>query len=310
MISKEQFLKQQPVAARMLINGMKYDRLAHAYLFAGPKSAQKKEAAVLFAQSLVCPNKDENGLACQVCEDCRKIEEENSTDFLYVDKKGLNRADILDIQENFMHTSSSGNFHRVYVIDHFESAKPNAGNALLKFLEEPPEGIHAILLCQDTNQVLSTILSRCQIIKFAPVSKEDVLLNLKESMDEKTAAFFASINYTPEAAKEFTEDEEGFNALKKLTESYFPNPSSYKEIIQAQQFFNPKSAHYTKSWMGLFLDYLLYLFKNENNENLSAAAKLQIQIHIVDAIDMLKKNVDSALLMDKLYCQIRKVAKG
>lgn len=310
MISKEQFLKQQPVASRMLINAIQYDRLAHAYLFAGAKSAQKKEAAVLFAQSLICSHRDENGLACQKCPDCKKIEEGNSTDFLYVSKKGLNRSDILDIQENFMHTSSSGNLHRMYVIDQFETAKPNAQNALLKFLEEPPEGIHAILLCQDMNQVLSTILSRCQIIKFAPTSKEDVLFNLEECMDKPLAAFFALVNYTPDMAKEFTEDEKGLEDLKKLAESYFMNPSSYKEIIQAQQFFNPKSAHYSKSWMGLFLDYLLYLFKNEKNENISAAARLQIQVHIVDAIDMLKKNIDSALLMDKLYCQIRKVARG
>ena len=200
-MNKEELKAYQPVVYQTLSNALKRHRLAHAYLFEGDKSSPKKETALLFAQSLVCPHCDEDGFACQECEVCKRIENKESIDFQWIQggelkrqkhdfselnkkeeqKKDVNRIkkeDMKDLQKFFESTSLESENTRIYVLEGFDQATVDAQNTLLKFLEEPQEGIYGILLANEKSNVLPTIQSRAQWIHFRPSQKLHMIREL------------------------------------------------------------------------------------------------------------------------------------
>lgn len=132
-----------------LSNALKNQRVANAYLFHGPKGSSKLETAILFAQSIVCEHTDNDGFACQECESCKRIENEESLDYIIVSNDRIKKKDIVDLQTFFESTSAGKQNARIYILDHYDKATPDASNSLLKFLEEPSEGIYGILIADE-----------------------------------------------------------------------------------------------------------------------------------------------------------------
>lgn len=168
---KELLAQQQPIVYQALENACLKNQISSAYLFCGPYGTPKKETAIFLAQSIFC---DEGKLACESCNTCRRVKENTYSDLVILDgkEKPISKDDVDYIQEKFSKTALEKNGQRVYIILNVENASVAAQNSMLKFLEEPQAGITAILTTDNMNAVLPTILSRCTILPFVPMSQE------------------------------------------------------------------------------------------------------------------------------------------
>ena len=155
----------QEHVARTLANAVREERMAHAYLFTGPRGTGKTSAARLFAKALNCPERD-GAEPCDRCVSCVAIREGRSLDVLEIDGASNRGIDeIRDLRERVGMAATTGRF-RFYIIDEVHQLTEAAFNALLKTLEEPPAHVIFILATTDAHKVPATISSRCQHFSF------------------------------------------------------------------------------------------------------------------------------------------------
>jgi DNA polymerase-3 subunit gamma/tau len=172
---------QEPIA-RTLRHAVRDGRLAHAYLFCGPRGTGKTSAARLLARAVNCANPQE-GEPCGQCLSCREIAEGRSPDVIEIDAASNNSVDnIRDLREH-AGILTSGSRYRVYVIDEAQMLSTSAFNALLKTLEEPPPHIIFVLATTEPHKVLPTIVSRCQRFDFRRISHRDIVARLRHVAD-------------------------------------------------------------------------------------------------------------------------------
>ncbi|MGH8952319.1 MAG: DNA polymerase III subunit gamma/tau [Acidimicrobiia bacterium] len=150
-------------------------RVAHAYLFTGPRGTGKTTTARILAKALNCVNRSADGSPCNVCPSCVAITEGTSLDVLELDAASHNSVDdIRDIKVSVTTVASSATSKRVFVLDEAHMLSKAAGNALLKTLEEPPEHVHFVLATTEPYKLLDTIRSRSQRFDFHPVPIEEL----------------------------------------------------------------------------------------------------------------------------------------
>jgi DNA polymerase III subunit gamma/tau len=151
----------QAHVSRTLKNAVAQNRLAHAYLFVGPRGIGKTSTARILAKSLNCV-KGPTVTPCGVCDNCREIAGGNSLDVIEIDGASNNSVeDVRQLRENVRYAPAKGRY-KIYLIDEVHMLSPAAFNALLKTLEEPPEHVKFIFATTEPQKVLPTILSRCQ----------------------------------------------------------------------------------------------------------------------------------------------------
>lgn len=306
-MDKQRFKQEQPIVYQMVSNALKHDHLAHAYLFTGPKGVNKRGAALLFAQSLVCEHVDEDGFACQECDSCKRLEKEESTNFFWLKDRRIKKQDILDVQMYFQSTSMEKSNRRIYILEGFDQATPDASNSLLKFLEEPQPGIFGILIADERSAVLPTIQSRCQWISFRPESPLMIQTQLQEFIYEESAHVLAYSGYTLDQAKVLFEDQENFERVCEYAKKYLSNLSSMDMIVTMQsECFVAKSNLMDKKWVLLWMQWLLIMLK-QDRVDVSLDKNVRLRSLLVESMDVLNRPVDVALFLDRLYNQIRKV---
>jgi DNA polymerase III subunit gamma/tau len=151
----------QAHVSRTLKNAVAQNRLAHAYLFVGPRGVGKTSTARILAKSLNCI-KGPTVTPCGVCDNCREIAGGNSLDVIEIDGASNNSVeDVRQLRENVRYAPAKGRY-KIYLIDEVHMLSSAAFNALLKTLEEPPEHVKFIFATTEPQKVLPTILSRCQ----------------------------------------------------------------------------------------------------------------------------------------------------
>jgi len=151
----------QTHVSRTLKNAVAQNRLAHAYLFVGPRGVGKTSTARILAKSLNCVN-GPTVTPCGVCDNCREIAAGNSLDVIEIDGASNNSVeDVRQLRENVRYAPAKGRY-KIYLIDEVHMLSSAAFNALLKTLEEPPEHVKFIFATTEPQKVLPTILSRCQ----------------------------------------------------------------------------------------------------------------------------------------------------
>jgi len=161
-------------------------RVAHAYLFTGPRGTGKTTTARILAKSLNCVNRGQDGAPCNVCPSCIAITEGSSLDVLELDAASHNSVDdIRDIKVSVTTVASSATSKRVFVLDEAHMLSKAAGNALLKTLEEPPEHVHFVLATTEPYKLLDTIRSRSQRFDFHPVPIEELAGHLSLIADRE-----------------------------------------------------------------------------------------------------------------------------
>jgi DNA polymerase-3 subunit gamma/tau len=162
-------------------------KVAHAYLFTGPRGTGKTTTARILAKALNCVNRAPNGSPCNVCASCVAITEGSSLDVLELDAASHNSVDdIRDIKVSVTTVASSATSKRVFVLDEAHMLSKAAGNALLKTLEEPPEHVHFVLATTEPYKLLDTIRSRSQRFDFHPVPIEELAGHLSVIADRES----------------------------------------------------------------------------------------------------------------------------
>src|SRR5579863_4145181 len=167
----------QEAVTRTLLNAVRDGRLAHAYLFCGPRGTGKTSAARLLAKAVNCAN-PHNGEPCNECVSCREITAGRSPDVIEIDAASNTGVDnIRDLRENVALMSSGGHY-RVFTIDEVHMLSAAAFNALLKTLEEPPPHVIFVLATTEAHKVLATVVSRCQHFEFRRIGLRDIVARL------------------------------------------------------------------------------------------------------------------------------------
>jgi len=168
----------QDQVKQTLKNALKNDRVAHAYLFAGPRGTGKTSTAKVFAKSLNCASPSADFEPCGECNSCQRIEKGNSLDVIEIDAASNRGIDeIRELREKVKFYPGEGKY-KVYIIDEVHMLTKGAFNALLKTLEEPPESVVFILATTEPHDVITTIMSRCQRFDFTLLT----LTNLKKRL--------------------------------------------------------------------------------------------------------------------------------
>ena len=168
-------------------------RLAHAYLFCGPRGVGKTTCARIFAKTINCEHPTPEGEACNECPSCRAFNDQRSYNINELDAASNNSVDnIRDLTEQVRIPPQTGRY-RVFIIDEVHMLSQAAFNAFLKTLEEPPEYAIFILATTEKQKVIPTILSRCQIYDFARITVPDIVQQLQyvceqESIEAEPAA--------------------------------------------------------------------------------------------------------------------------
>ncbi|MDQ0158431.1 DNA polymerase III subunit delta' [Alkalibacillus salilacus] len=204
-----QLQELQPVATRMLQNSIVKNRMAHAYLFHGPKGTGKQNASLLFAMRSFCEEVDpESSEPCGECRSCKRIKSGNHPDVHWLEPEGqsIKKEQIEFLQKEFTYTGLESN-QKVYILSEADKMTTNAANRLLKFLEEPSQQTVAILMTENVGSVLNTILSRCQRIQFHALNQNDLTQQfIEQGIPESTSQIYAALNFDLNEAITYEED--------------------------------------------------------------------------------------------------------
>jgi len=232
----------QEALTTTLKNTVKSGKLAHAYLFCGPRGVGKTTCARIFAKAINCTNPTEDGEACNECESCKAFNEQRSYNIFELDAASNNGVDqIKALMEQTRIPPQVGRY-KVFIIDEVHMLSTQAFNAFLKTLEEPPAHVVFILATTEKHKILPTIISRCQIYDFERMTTANIVNHLKMVAEKE------GITYEEEALNVIAEKADGGmrDALSVFdqTASFCQGNITYQKVIEdlnvldSENYFN------------------------------------------------------------------------
>ena len=193
----------QQALTTTLKNAVASGKLAHAYLFCGPRGVGKTTCARIFAKVINCTNPTADGDACGECESCKAFAEQRSLNIFELDAASNNGVEhIKNLMEQTRVPPQVGKY-KVFIIDEVHMLSSSAFNAFLKTLEEPPAHVVFILATTEKHKILPTILSRCQVYDFERMTVPNIIAHLKHVADDQ------GITYEEEALNLIAEKADG-----------------------------------------------------------------------------------------------------
>lgn len=169
----------QKALTQTLKNAIDSKKLAHAYLFCGPRGVGKTSCARIFAKTINCFHPTESGEACNECESCRAFNEQRSYNIIELDAASNNSVDDIRTLIDQVRIPPQVGQYKVFIIDEVHMLSAAAFNAFLKTLEEPPHHAIFILATTEKHKILPTILSRCQVYDFQRITTADIAEHLQ-----------------------------------------------------------------------------------------------------------------------------------
>ena len=186
-----------------LKNAVKSGKLAHAYLFCGPRGVGKTTCARIFAKAINCLHPTADGEACNECESCKAFNEQRSYNIFELDAASNNSVENIKSLMDQTRIPPQVGKYKVFIIDEVHMLSTSAFNAFLKTLEEPPAHVIFILATTEKHKILPTILSRCQIYDFERMTTNDIINHLKKVAEKE------GITYEDEALNIIAEKADG-----------------------------------------------------------------------------------------------------
>lgn len=241
-------------------NAIKQKHIFHCYLFVGEESIGKRMVALSFAKTLLC--KKQGLEPCNSCNSCLKFDNWNHPDLEFIQpEKGKIKKEVIDEMVKKTSIGPLESSRRTIIIDDCDKLGIDSQNALLKTLEEPPSYINIILITSNINNLLSTIISRCQMMKFYPVENEKIVEMLTKGYGktQEEASFIAhftkgsigqSINLS-KSEKFFQDREEAIGIIHSIITGEKIN------IFNSIEYFNSN-----KDSIEEILDIFLYWFRD------------------------------------------------
>lgn len=282
-------------------------RVAHAYLFCGPDGVGKSLVAKVLAYALNCKVKDSE--PCGICSSCMKGESGNHPDIISVrtEKASISVDDIRDLQVNMQKKPYEGEL-KVYIIYEADKMTEQAQNALLKTLEEPPGHVVIVMLTVSQYELLNTVISRCQVVKFTTTSEkaiEDYLVN-KRGVGEKEARYIAAFSGgIMKRALEFLDDDsvkKDRDEIIKLISELYKKDKLYA-LMQADYFTGNKDRidyilEIMVSWFRDILIYkecedLRYLINQDKEQIILEDSKRFTVGSLMSIIEIIKQTADN-----------------
>lgn len=317
MIYKDILKQQQPILYQILLQIFQNQKIPHAFLLVGKNASLP---AHFIAKSLIC---EDDILACDQCNECRRIDEHNYGDFIYYNGQDetIKKPQIEYIQDQFSKSALEGKA-KIYLMENIENSTSEAMNSLLKMLEEPTAGIYAIFTCQNLNRVLPTIQSRCQVIQLLPSSQKMLREELKkEDISQDDVNILAELFTSYDECKEYIESE-SFEKLKEEVYHFIDDLYFHRDnlIINVQthllkEFSDKKNIQFFLNMLVLALRDLFHV-KHSMNLTYPSFKSLYDRINdqeenIIQKIDLilnteylLSTNANVMLLMDSMMYRI------
>jgi len=316
----------QDTVIRCIKNSIANKRIAHAYLFCGPDGVGKSLVARVLASTLNC--KDRGLEPCGVCLSCMKAESGNHPDIIPVrtEKASISVDDIRELQRSMQKKPYEGGL-KVYIIYEAHKMTEQAQNALLKTLEEPPGHIIIIMLAVSQYELLSTIISRCQVIKFTSAPEkaiENYLINRYNVQKEEARYMAAFSGGIVGRALAFLSDDsvkkERDEVIRLIREIY--KRDRLYALMQADYFLGNKDRidYILEIMMSWFRDLLVYketidskylinLDKEqliiEDSEKFTCSGLLSIIDIIKQTSDNIRSNVNYQLSIEAMLLKIQ-----
>ena len=193
----------QQALTTTLKNAVKSGKLAHAYLFCGPRGVGKTTCARIFAKAINCEHPTADGEACNECESCKAFSEGRSYNIFELDAASNNSVENIKALMDQTRIPPQVGRYKVFIIDEVHMLSTAAFNAFLKTLEEPPAHVIFILATTEKHKILPTILSRCQIYDFERMTVPNIIDHLKRVAEKE------NIQYEEEALNVIAEKADG-----------------------------------------------------------------------------------------------------
>jgi DNA polymerase-3 subunit delta' len=309
----EDYKKIEPIIYKQMIKAL-YNNLSHAYLFDLNNNVYAENMIMAFVKEILC-KRHSSKEEYEKCSKCKRIDDGNYSELkqIYPDGLMIKKEQLDELQKKFS-TKALESEKKVYIIHDVDRLNLSAANSLLKFLEEPGEGIIAILLTSNLNQVLNTISSRCQILKFNNSRVEDFIkynnINTKVSIYKISFSIFLKTN--------IDEYIESFiNNVVDFWKNYESNGK--KMIIYEKQYFldifkeKEEILNFIKCSILLYRDVINYKLNNkilyyndyesvlEEISNKNTLDKLLYKLNVIlDKEKLVSKNVNINMFIDGL----------
>lgn len=313
----DDFLKIQPLAYKIFVNSKKKNRISHAYIIETNGFPNGLNMAIAFSKYLLCPKSYTNCKKCQNCTQCFTIDKNEFIELKVIEANGnqIKKDQIDSLMLDFSKKPVIGN-KKIYIINEAEKLNIKTSNSILKFIEEPEEGIIAILITEDINKLLSTIVSRCQIITL----KNNIeVINLNTF--EKICNILILDNDKKQQLLEKKEEKSRIDNIIDFIKFYENN--KLETIIYTNklfhQYFNDRETLklgfdlillFYKDMLNLKLNNKIKIFNDYENEIKEMAEQNSLEnilkkINVISFMkEKIKFNANATLLMDKLIIEL------
>lgn len=307
----------QPIVYKILKNAIIDDKSSHAYLIETGGFYDSFNFVMSFVKSLLCPLKKLNKNNCGECHQCEVIDSGNfpEIDVIAPDGLWIKKEQLQNLQKEFTTKALIGN-KRIYIIKQADRLNKSAANSILKFLEEPDNNIIAILITDNIYSVLTTIRSRCQILRLKStyISKEplNTIEKLKQiiTVNQKDNLTTETLEVKIQKVIEFVNylEKNHLNTLLYIGKLWNDYITSKEEIEMAYETM----INYYKDILNYSLNQPLEIFELNNDIKMISSNNTQDEIcrkinKLVELKELIKYNINSNLLMDKLIMTLEGV---
>lgn len=314
----EEYMENQPIAYNIIKRTVLKKNISHAYLIETNGFYRGLNFAVALAKTLLCPKNNLKPLDCEKCTQCQKIDNHNFTELEIIEPDGnsIKKEQLTKLQKDFS-TKSLEASKKIYIINHADKLNDYSANSILKFLEEPEANIVAILVVNNCNNLLDTIISRCQKIKLNNIKNNDV----KNELDIISSYL---CNSSEENLK-FKKENESNNIVESCVKFVLEyerigldillNENSYcgvflKDKQLFEKFLNTMVLFYKDS-LNWLINNKIEIFFEHQNEIKKVIEKNNIYLlsnkikNILKIKERLRDNCNLNLLLDKLIILLK-----